>query len=310
MSTPTSALLRECAASIAPKTRPGLDNLREVCPNLEQALSDAQLAGQLGDNWQRRIGTRGLNDLIWLMERYQAAPASDAPNPSSLAPVLSALRLPHAASITWWEKFKDWLRSLLQPKQATDSTWLERLLSGIESIPRQVMRITWYAALAVVVGLAGWLVWRELKLAGVFERWRTPGASRKPSPAVGELASLSATNWTLSDDLDKAPLRDRPVLLLRLLVRALVSSGRLRGERSLTHSELTRRGQFDNAEQLRRFARIASLAEHRLYGSADAVGTPAAADDASLLQDGRELYAQLLSAASATALSSTTGGRL
>src|SRR5450755_493093 len=118
MPTP-AAMLRECAATVAPRTHPGLDNLIEACPNLEQALNDAHLADQLGDKWQQRIGPSGLNDLIWLMDRYQAAqaaPASDAPNPASLAPVLSALRPPDATSVTWWEQLKNWLRSLLQPK--------------------------------------------------------------------------------------------------------------------------------------------------------------------------------------------------
>jgi hypothetical protein len=304
-------MVRECAARIAPETHPGLDNLREACPNLEQALNDAHLADRLGDKWEQRIGPRGLNDLIWLMDHYQAAPASDAPNPSSLAPVLRALRLPPAkSSVTWWEKLKDWLRSLLQPKEESNSTWLERLLSGIESIPRQVMRIIWYGALAVIVGLAAWLVWRELKLAGVLGRMRRRGRSRNSPRPIGDPSSLSATNWTLGDELDNAQLRDRPLLLLRLLVRALVSSGRLNSERSLTHSELTRRAKFDNAEQLRRFARIASLAEHRLYGPAEAFGAPPASDDASLLEDGRQLYSQLLTAGLSTAGLSTVGSAL
>ncbi|MFI4867644.1 MAG: hypothetical protein ACHQDB_11190, partial [Steroidobacterales bacterium] len=82
--------------------------------------------------------------------------------------------------------------------------------------------------------------------------------------------------------------------LLRLLVQALLQSGRLRGERSLTHRELGVRGAFDDPEQQLRFVRISLLAERLLYGAGVAISATAQPQIDQALTDGRQLYAQLL----------------
>ena len=133
-------------------------------------------------------------------------------------------------------------------------------------------------------------MWRELKAAGIGAGTAKRIAERSlhvPSPA-------GATPLTL-DDIETVPLRERSALLLRLLVQALLQSGRLKYERSLTHRELGVHSAFDDPEQHRRFVRISLLAERLLYGpnapyaSAD---PPPQIDHA--LTDGRQLYAQLL----------------
>ncbi|HWW22124.1 MAG TPA: hypothetical protein VNZ06_15090, partial [Steroidobacteraceae bacterium] len=98
--------------------------------------------------------------------------------------------------------------------------------------------------------------------------------------------------------LDATSLSERPALLLRLLVQALERSGRLAGDRTLTHRELIARAGFDGEGQRQRFASISLRAEQQVYGRAAAFVN----DDPELqrvLHEGRELYSQLLAASSA-----------
>jgi hypothetical protein len=80
-----------------------------------------------------------------------------------------------------------------------------------------------------------------------------------------------------------------PSGLLRALVRRLLETGRLGGERSLTHRELISRASFDSEGQHAVFGAVARLAETVLYGS-----KPAAPEDLqSVTRRGRELLQQI-----------------
>lgn len=283
-----------CVARVPARSRSGPEGVRQACPELEQHISDSPLRDQLGDAWVKRVDASALTDLASLIQHYQQQPVSDGPKPASLQPIIQSLRQPQAVSHGWWQRFKDWLRSQLVPQQKSDSGWLERLLSHVGSIPRIIQKIIFYSVLATLLVMAIVIVWRELKAAGIGTRVRNRALKRDASQL-----SIDAALPVTMRDVESTPARDRPALLLRVLVQALMQSGRLRSERSLTHGELTRRAAFDNAEQLRRFARIASLAEYRLYGTHD--DDAAAADDEDLLRDARDLRSQLLLSASGTA---------
>lgn len=284
----------DCVARVPARSRSGPEAVRQACPDLEQRISDSALRDQLGDAWGRRADASALTDLASLIQHYQQQPASEGPKPSSLQSITQSLRQPQAVNHGWWQRFKDWLRSLLAPQQKSDSGWLERLLSHVGSIPRIVQKIIFYSALVTLLVMAIVIVWRELKAAGIGTRVR----NRAPERDASQL-SIDVARAVTMRDVESSPAWDRPALLLRVLVQALMQSGRLRSERSLTHGELIRRAAFDNREQLRRFAHIASLAEYRLYGTHDAAA--AATDDEDLLRDARDLHSQLLAGASGTA---------
>jgi hypothetical protein len=78
-------------------------------------------------------------------------------------------------------------------------------------------------------------------------------------------------------------------MLLRMLVKTLVQSGRLRTERSLTHRELCARANFDDAGQRESFQRVAALAERTVYGSSEV----AASEVEPIVTAARKLDAQL-----------------
>jgi hypothetical protein len=133
-------------------------------------------------------------------------------------------------------------------------------------------------------------VWRELKAAGV-----GTGAAKRAAERTWHAPSPAGAKSLTLDDVDGAPLGEQPALLLRLLVQALLQSGRLKYERSLTHRELGVRSAFDDPQQHGRFVRISLLAERALYGPnvpPASAAAPPQIDHA--LTDGRQLYAQLL----------------
>jgi hypothetical protein len=91
------------------------------------------------------------------------------------------------------------------------------------------------------------------------------------------------------EDLDALALRDRPALLLRLLVARLLTNGQLHADRSLTHRELVMHSRFADGESSGRFARVSQMAERLLYGSADVDSGQVGV----VVEEGRALLTQL-----------------
>lgn len=283
--------LDRCLDSLAQnssKAARGLDSLRPLCPELEHALIDSALRDQLPEHWQDVLDRGGIADISALMRRYASQPPSVLPRVPTLYQVAQSLKQPQPRH-SWWQDFKDWLRQLLLPPENSGPSWMTRWWSRL-SPPPLLMRSIFYGLLGAIVAMALWIVWRELQAAGL-------GAG-----AVGRVAGRSshaalppgATPLSL-EDIDAAALREQPALLLRLLVQALLQSGRLSYERSLTHRELGVRSAFDDPEQRGRFIRISLLAERTLYGPrAPAASAAAPPEIDHAVSDGRQLYAQLL----------------
>lgn len=139
-----------------------------------------------------------------------------------------------------------------------------------------------YGALILVLGLAAAVIVNEVRVAlkGRRKRERMSGA--------GAAGIFSDAHAARSLDLDDAARNERPSILLQMLVAALVKTGRLQAERSLTHRELIGRAKFDDSSQRESFSRVARLAERIVYGGDD---TPAELDE--VVQAGRALHSQL-----------------
>jgi len=291
----TLSSLDQCLARLGPVASPapaGVEELRLLCPDFAQAIIDSGLSSQLPDRWQQWLNRSSIEDLSRLLRRYQSTPPSAAPGVPALYQVAHTLN-PPVPPHGWWQDFKDWLRQWLSPPESTDPSWLNRWLSRV-SLPQLLMQSLLYILMAVILVTTLWIVWRELKVTG-------PGA-RAESGAVSRLPPPPARAPALSlDEIERAPLAEQPALLLRLLVQALLQSGRLSNDRALTHRELGARSGFDDSEQHDRFVRIALLAERLLYGPAAAAAVAATASAAGgaarsqvdqALADGRGLYAQ------------------
>ena len=290
----TIQILEDCLARLAPGATPGtkapsgIGELRLICPDLEHAIVDSGLSDQLPEHWQERFNRSAIADLSWQLHRYQSRSPSAAPRVPTLYQVAHTLNQPQPRH-GWWQDFKDWLRQLLLTRTSAAPSFLNRWWSQL-SPSQLLMRSMLYGLLGAIIVMALWIVRRELQAARA-----GAGAAKRALQRSAQLPPAAAATTPALADIDRAALRERPALLLRLLVQALLQSGRLSGERSLTHRELGVRGAFDDPEQQLRFLRISLLAERLLYGaSVAAVSATTQPQIDQALTDGRQLYAQLL----------------
>jgi hypothetical protein len=259
------------------------------CPDLERALVDSGLAGQLDRGWRDNLDAHGLSELHRLAERYEGEEPRDTLDAEALRTIAQTLSAPVSSARSRWQRFKDWVTHFFETPEKTGAGWLDQWLSRTLKIPRAWQQTLTYASLTGVVLIAAWIVWREVRIA----RTAAVQARRIKRTTPRVTADADASRPSIGELEDALPT-DRPLVLLRLLVRALVDCGRLRAERSLTHSELARSVVFDTVEQQQCFERVSRLAELRLYGPA-APGVPGKTsnDGEKTLLDGRQLYAQL-----------------
>ncbi len=290
----TLQILDDCLARLTSEAAPatkapsGIGELRLICPDLEHAIVDSDLRDQLPENWQERLNRRAIADLSWQLHRYQSRTLSSVPRVPTLYQVAHTLNQPQPRH-TWWQDFKDWLRQLLLARSGAAPSLLNRWWSQLSPAPL-VMRSVLYGLLGAIIVMALWIVRRELQAARA-----GAGAARRRVQRSSPLPSASGARAAGVAEIDRAALRERPALLLRLLVEALLQSGRLASERSLTHRELGVRSTFDDPEQQLRFVRLSLLAERLLYGAGvAALSAPAQPQIDQTVTDGRQLYAQLL----------------
>lgn len=280
-------VLDDCASSLADDVI-GIDAIEEVCPGLEDALTDLGLAPFIAE-WQwETIGVSGLRNLQRVDERYRDPPEARQVTVDSLHSVLDSLQKPVQAeqSLSWFQRFQRWLRNALNKQGAESDPWLTRWLEEhqMSELARTIM---FYGAVILVVVLAIIVIVNEVRVAR-----KARGAKRNDanSEAIKPHAAMVAD----ATDLDTAARGDRPSIVLRMLVATLVKTGRLHAARSLTHSELTTRARFDDSTQRERFQRVAQLAERIVYGGDSATAT----DLEQIVREGRTLNDQLVGAAS------------
>ncbi len=227
-------------------------------------------------------------DIQWLLRRYSQPPPGDAPDPQALAPVLADLHPAAAEPQSWWSRFLSWLRHRLNTGPSSNAGWAQVLIDALRHTPRWVGKAIFYVGLAAISALVLVLLGREARILWLDSRHA--GRSRRHVQAA---RAALAPPLTLQD-IDSAPVRDRPLLLLRLLVQVLVNRQMLAGERALTHGELITRAGFGDAAQRARFARVVQLAEARQF-AAESLFARLHPDSAigAALDDGLVLYRQL-----------------
>jgi len=279
-------VLDECIESVATDVV-GMEALEAACPGIEQALVDLGLEPFISDLQRDTIGLYGLMNLQSMEQRYREAPAARTLQVENLKPVLDQLQQPVQAEqqLTRFERFKRWLRGLVERQASGDDSWLLRWLDE-HRMSETARNILFYGSVLLVVLLAAAVVVNEVRVArrGRLKRGRT------------RASGIDATSDLLAarvQDLDSAARNDRPSILLQMLVATLVKTGRLQAERSLTHRELTARARFDDSSQRDSFQRVAQLAERIVYGGDDA---PEELDE--VVQAGRALHSKLSGALS------------
>jgi hypothetical protein len=278
-------VIRECAAKV-PGEVSGIKNLDAACPGLEDAILALKVDRMLYDGWREQLDRNSLNDVATLAEPYDESKPTGGPDAAALPDILKSMAREQApVAKSWWEAFKAWLNTWFQSHDPDSLSWLDRWLEGLRQ-SAGLLSVVLYSLIGLVVIAAGWLVFNELKAAGLMGRGRgRPAPVNSPGAAPSDAANLNS---------EPIALAERVAALLRLLVSRLMQTGRLKSERSLTHRELVTLSVFDSEMQRAVFAAVAGSAESILYG---AHSVPAERLD-SVLRDGQVLLSQLPDSAS------------
>ncbi len=266
----------------------GADRVAVRCPELAKTLQASAWAAWLPPGWQDQyedLSARSLASLrVGVARELALRTPAGAPQVALVRPILADLasrkeQQPH----TWWQRLRSWLRGLAAPAPAgaAEAHWYDRLI-GHAQLPEVLLRSMAYATLALVVILAGWIVfaeWRAARLprgGSAHGDWGTPRLAR----------SGRDVSWR---DIERAAPEEQLRMLLALIVERLMAARRLPAASALTVRQLARAAEFADAADRERLADVAFTAERQSF----AMDAPSTASVARALARGRELLENL-----------------
>ena len=279
-------VIEECVAKLDTELDVGFAKIAARCPDLPPALSQSPWAPWLPQGWNRPdnpLSAASLSELRALLARA-AGPAvlrRPAPHAERVAAVLAEVARSDAGGVGWWQRFKQWLRTIFSARPATDNHWLTRWLRQIRLSSSTTQLIAW-SALALVVALAVGIIINELRIAGFL-----PGGAGRPRAGAPTLAG--AGQRLALEDIERAAPERQPGLLLELIAVRLTEQERLPPARALTGRELEQRARLPDAASRSRLVELVQVCE-RLRFSGERVS---AARSAAALRTGRMLLAAL-----------------
>jgi len=256
-------VVEACRARLDPATDLGLERIQKRCPELLPALASAPWRDLLPQTLRERrdeISAESLRVLAELVRKAgSAAKLRDAPSREKLEPVLMGLGAKGQEGATRWDRFKRWLKEKLENRKDDDET------SALEKWSRQfqtsegIAQAITYAGYVMVGVLMLFVIWSELRAAGLLGRARRGHGAESPAAQWRRRLMLS--------DIAAAPLADRPGMLLRLLGEALTRAERLPAADGLTAATIVRRASLDSEQERAALAQIATTADTVRYGS-------------------------------------------
>jgi len=237
-------------------------DLKSLCPDLVAAVNASEFGDLLPGDWADAISRERLGELRAALAASQPPAVTVRVSPDALPAILKRLEVEQRAPpLSLWQRFKNWLQSLFERQQAREQgpNWLVSLLRKL-TLGKSALAIVNYAVLVLLLGAAAAIVFVELRAAGLLRpggsgagrRWRRTG-----TPQGSAILSL--------EDVGRAPLTDRPALLLRLLIERCVATGRLEERGSLTHRELERAARFEDQRDGSSFRHVLGIAESVRY---------------------------------------------
>ena len=276
--------LDACLSRLDPELDIGYDRIATRCPDLVKELDHGAWVPWLPRGWKEPgndLSAGGLKEFRELVDREGAASASPrAPDIRHLKGVLNGLAGTNTQG--WWSRFKAWLRSILETReQPTDESWFTRMVSHV-GISQSLRQLIAYAALTAVLLLAAVIVINEVLAAGLLPK---RGDVRRKRHGVPDTPAPRMT-WS---DIERAPLPEKPRLLLELIVRRLSDRGYLPPAGALTVRELTKVARLPEPDDRTRLSDLALAAERVRYSAGD---LESEALDKSVTR-GRELLARL-----------------
>jgi hypothetical protein len=273
-----------CRVRLDPHTDIGIERIQKRCPELLPALTAAPWRGLLpGFMLERReeLSAESLRALTELVRAASAVPtAGSRADPRELAPILAELGARGQEGATRWERFKRWLEELRagqgQQREGLISRW-SRELSTSEGVARAIT----YVGYGMLATLVAFVIWAELRAAGLFSARRRAAARASPEAQWRRRLRLA--------DVNAAPLAERPGMLLRLLGEALTRAHRLPAADGLTAPAIARRAELDAGADRAELAQLAATAERIRY----AEHVPAAETLEETVATGKALLAKI-----------------
>ncbi len=256
-------VVEACRARLDPATDLGLERIQKRCPELLPALASAPWRDLLPQTLRERrdeISAESLRVLAELVRKAgSAAKLRDAPSREKLEPVLMGLGAKGQEGATRWDRFKRWLKEKLENRKDDDeASALEKWSRQFQTSEGIAQAIT-YAGYVMVGVLMLFVIWSELRAAGLLGRARRGHGAESPAAQWRRRLMLS--------DIAAAPLADRPGMLLRLLGEALTRAERLPAADGLTAATIVRRASLDSEQERAALAQIATTADTVRYGS-------------------------------------------
>jgi hypothetical protein len=250
-----------CRARLDPRVDVGIERIQKRCPDLVPALNSAPWRDLLPPTMRERrdeVTAESLHALAELVRESAGASRREPPSRERLAPVLAELGEQGQQGATRWERFKRWLKDKIENRKEDDETgWIERLARQFKTSEGVAQFIT-YAGYVMVGLLVAFVIASELRAAGLL------GGTRRPSARAN-----AAAVWRrrlMLEDVARAPLAERPGMLLRLLGEALTRARRLPAAEGLTATAIVQRAQLDAAQEREQLGRVAVTADAVRYG--------------------------------------------
>jgi hypothetical protein len=264
---PALRIVDACRARLDARLDIGIERIEKRCPDLLPAIAAAPWHALVPSTLRERreeLSAESLRALAELIRGATAAPAPRAPpDVAQLAPVLAGLGAHGQEGATRWERFKRWLKDLRNGREEGDEGWLTRWSRELTT-SEGVARIISYVGYGLLAVLALFVIWGELRAAGLFSARRRAAARNSPDAQWRRRLMLA--------DVMAAPLVERPGMLLRLLGEALTRAHRLPAADGLTAGAIARRADLDAEADRAELARVAALSDEVRY--AGRVPTP------------------------------------
>jgi hypothetical protein len=278
------AAIEDCRSRLDPRADVGLERIEKRCPDLMSTIEKAPWFGLVPADLRARRdelsseGLRALSELVRGANRELSPRA--APPVETLAPLLAELGEQGQQGATRWERFKRWLQEKLERRNddKDEDSWLEELGREFQT-SEGVARVITYVGYTFLGALVLLVVISELRAAGLLRARRREAQLIDPRARWRRRLQLS--------DVARAPLSERPGLLLRLLGEALARAHRLPAADGLTASAIAQRARLDEESDRAQLGRVAATADAVRYGPTrppDPVLEDAASVAASLLE--------------------------
>ncbi|MBX5462890.1 MAG: DUF4129 domain-containing protein [Steroidobacteraceae bacterium] len=277
------AALDACIPKLDKRLDVGFERVSARCPDLAKVLEQSGWAAWLPPGWKESrndLSAGSLAELRAVVAReLETQPPRNVPDVKRLNEILTDLGATGQQRSGWWARFKKWVRSLFERRAETrEEPWLDRLIRRV-GLSQAVIEIITYIAMGAVVVLAALIILNELRAAGwIRARWR----AKRGSGAANVQRGRSRLGW---DDVERAPLADKPRLLLELIASRLTDLGRLPPAGAFTVRELVRAANLQEPQDRQRLNELALAAERARF--AEEGVSPAMAEAA--VEHGRAL---------------------